>query len=173
MPQDTESATRYAELARSMGALHAQVVRTEQLVFDPRTILKCMFGCDDWGRNHTCPSRPYNLSIFEYETVLRRYAYGVLIHSNDKKTNQEISYEIERRAYLDGYHFAFSLADCAWCATCSAIEGKPCVHPKKARPAFHSVGIDVFTTVKQLGLPIAPLASEDEAQNWYAFVFIE
>lgn len=44
----------------------------------------------------------------------------------------------------------------------------------KARPAFHSVGIDVFKTVRQFGLPIKTLSDADtEEQNWYSAVFID
>jgi hypothetical protein len=43
-----------------------------------------------------------------------------------------------------------------------------------ARPAFHSVGIDVFKTVRQFGLLIETLPSKDHPdQNWYSAVFIE
>ena len=30
----------------------------DQICWDSRTLLKCMYGCTDWGCNHTCPSRP-------------------------------------------------------------------------------------------------------------------
>jgi predicted metal-binding protein len=69
---------------------------------------------------------------------------------------------------------AFSLSDCALCKRCAGFDGKPCANKKKARPAFHSVGIDVFATVKEMGLPIHTLREDDErSQNWYAAVFIE
>ena len=45
---------------------------------------------------------------------------------------------------------------------------------KMARPAFHSIGIDVFKTVNQMGLPLRTLPTRDhEDQNWYSAVFIE
>ncbi|MEX0974479.1 MAG: DUF2284 domain-containing protein [Bacillota bacterium] len=47
------------------------------------------------------------------------------------------------------------------------------MHPKTARPAFHSMGIDVFKTVRKFGLPIDTLKREDETPNWYSAVFIE
>ena len=173
MPKDDPKIQSYLDLARQMGAVDVMALATDQIAFDPRTILKCMFGCGDWGHAHTCPSRPGSPGIFEYERILRRYSYGILVHSHEKRLNQEISYEIERRAYLDGYPFAFSLSDCGLCEECAGLRGEPCINPKKARPAFHSVGIDVFTTAKRLGLPLAPLKDENQEQNWYAFVFIE
>ncbi len=43
---------------------------------------------------------------------------------------------------------------------------------REARPAFHSVGIDVFSTVHAFDLPLAPLRDEGDEQNWYSAVFI-
>ncbi len=56
---------------------------------------------------------------------------------------------------------------------CYGFTGPPCVNPKKARPAFHSVGIDVFKTVRKFGLPIDTLKDENDPVNWYSAVFVE
>ena len=173
MAPDKRILEPYLKLALEMGAADARVLTIDQIVFDPRTILKCMFGCGDYGHAHTCPSRPGSPTVFEYERIFRHYHYGILVHAHDKRINHDAAYEIERRAYLDGFHFAFSLSDCALCEQCAGLSGRPCVNPRKARPAFHSVGIDVFTTVHKLGLPLCPLKDKDEEQNWYAFTFIE
>jgi len=65
-----------------------------------------------------------------------------------------------------------SMGDCAICQECAGFKGKPCLDSGRARPAFHSVGIDVFATVKQFDLPLSTLKSEDEEQNWYSAVFV-
>jgi len=166
-------AEQFVELALSLGADHAVAFDIDEIVFDSRTILKCMYGCEDWGKGHTCPSRPKSLMPWEYEAVLKRYAWGVIVHSTDKGVSHTASLAIERDAYLKGYYFAFSLSDCAICATCAAARDEPCVAPGKARPAFHSVGIDVFKTVRKFGLPLETLRNEDDTQNWYSAVFIE
>lgn len=163
----------FVDKALEKGADHAVIFQLEDIEFDSRTILKCMFGCDDWGKGHTCPSRPGSLMPWEYKEVLSRYRWGIIIHSTDKHISQEASFEIEREAFLKGYYFAFSLSDCGLCAECTGHKGKPCANPKKARPAFHSVGIDVFKTVRKFNLPITPLKTHDETQNWYSAVFIE
>ncbi|HBL35647.1 MAG TPA: hypothetical protein DDZ55_02435 [Firmicutes bacterium] len=162
----------YVDRALALGADHAVHFTLDEIVFDSRTILKCMYGCADWGKGHTCPSRPGSLKPWEYRKVFQEYAWGVIIHSTKKKTAQEVSFAIEREAFLDGYYFAFSLSDCALCTECSGFKGQPCVQPKKARPAFHSVGIDVFRTVRQFGLPIETLKDEKQEENWYSAVFI-
>lgn len=161
------------EKAIKMGAVHAVPFQLQDIVFDPRTLLKCMFGCGDWGKGHTCPSRPGSPTPDAYEQMFRRYQWGLIIHGHDKHTTQRISYELERQAFFDGYYFAFSMSDCGLCQTCAGHDGLPCRFPKKARPAFHSVGIDVFATVRGMGLPIRTLREEGETQDWYAALFVE
>lgn len=168
-----DSAAYFTDLALKLGADDAVAFSIDDIVFDPRTILKCAFGCADWGKGLTCPSREHSLMPWEYEKVLKHYSWGIIIHSHDKRTSQEISFSVEREAFLKGYYFAFSMSDCALCKECAGLSGGQCVHPQKARPAFHSVGIDVFKTVKKFGLPIDTLKSKDEIPNWYSAVFIE
>ncbi len=163
----------YLDLALQLGADHAVLFNIADIAFDPRTILKCMYGCSDWGKGHTCPSRPGSLLPWEYRQVFSKYTWGIIIHSTVKKTAQEVSFALESKAFVDGYYFAFSLSDCALCSECSGSKSGPCVNPKKARPAFHSVGIDVFKTVRKFNLPIETLTSQDQVQNWYSAVFIE
>ena len=164
----------YADLALSMGAEDALPFTIDQICYDSRTLLKCMYGCADWGKNHTCPSRPGNPTMAEYREMLSRYKGGIIIHSYDKALSQKISFAIEGQAFGDGYYFAFSLSDCALCKDCAAVENEDCRFKRMARPAFHSVGIDVFRTVRQMGLPIRTLRRpEEERQNWYSAVFID
>ena len=158
--------------ALELGADDALIFRMDQIVFDPRTLLKCMYGCEDWGKGHTCPSAPGSLKPWEYERILQRYEWGGIVHSTSKKISQDISFTLEREAFLAGHYFAFSMSDCAICQECAGFKGKPCIAPGRARPAFHSVGIDVFATVKQFDLPLSTLKSEDEVQNWYSAVFV-
>jgi len=162
----------YIDLALQKGASHAVLVTPEDIAFDGRTLLKCMFGCGDWGKGPTCPSREGFLKPWEIEPLLRKYEAVLIIHALDKKTAQAASYAVERAAFLDGDALAFSMSDCALCAECAGHNGDSCRNAHMARPAFHSVGIDVFRTVRPLGLPLQTLASESEDQNWYAAVWL-
>ena len=165
---------KYIETALQMGAADAVAFTIEDIVFDPRTLLKCMYGCSDWGRNHTCPSRPGTPSIFEMQELFKRYKGGVIVHAHDKHLSQKISFQLESQAFQDGYYFAMSLSDCGLCEECAAVNCEDCRHVREARPAFHSVGIDVFKTVNQMGLPLFTLESRDDPdQNWYSAIFIE
>ena len=170
-----EQARKYVEQALALGAADAVPFKIEDICFDSRTLLKCMYGCGDWGRNHTCPSRPGNPTLEQYREMFSRYSWGVIVHCHEKALSQKISFELERTAFADGYYFAFSLSDCANCpGGCAAEKGQPCRFVKTARPAFHSVGIDVFATVHGLGLPLNTLFDpEKDEQNWYSAVFVE
>lgn len=161
----------YVTDALAQGAKHALIINARDIVLDPRTMLKCRFGCSGWGHNWTCPSAPGAVTVWEFAQIIRHYKKALLIHTLDKKLSQFISYAIEQKAYVDGAYFAFSLSDCALCKECSYP--KPCRAYKKARPAMQAVGIDVFSTVRKHGLVLKTLKARDEVQNWYSLVLID
>lgn len=163
---------KYIKMALEMNADHAVAVRVDDIVFDGRTILKCMFGCNDWGKGCTCPSRDNFLPLAEMERLLRKYKTVIIIHSTNKQIAQEVSFALEREAFLDGDALAFSMSDCALCNECAGKQSEECRNVSKARPAFHSVGIDVFSTVHKLGLELNTLRDKDEVQNWYSAVWL-
>jgi len=162
----------YIELALSNGAAHAVAVTPGDVVFDGRTLLKCMFGCPDWGFGHTCPSRKHFLKPWVFEPLLKKYATVLIIHAHDKRVAQKCAMAVEKAAFLAGDALALSMSDCALCNECAGRTGEACRNASQARPAFHSVGVDVFGTVKKLGLPLYPLKDESEEQNWYAAVWL-
>lgn len=173
-PANEEKAKKYIDKALEMGAADAVLFEADQICWDSRTLLKCMYGCSDWGKNHTCPSRPNNPSMAEMKEMFSRYSWGIIVHCKDKHLSQKISFKLESMAFHDGHYFAMSLSDCGLCKECAAVNCEDCRHVGMARPAFHSIGIDVFKTVRQFGLPIETLPNRDYAdQNWYSAVFIE
>ena len=167
-----EKYIKYIDIAYSNGAKSVVAVTPKDIVFDERTILKCMYGCSDWGKGCTCPSRPGFLSLKKMRKLLKKYKTVLIIHSPDKINAQNASFAVECEAYLDGDVLALSMSDCALCEDCAGRSNQPCRNVKKARPAFHSVGVDVFATAKKLELPLEPLRTEDEEHNWYAAVWL-
>jgi predicted metal-binding protein len=72
--------------------------------------------------------------------------------------------KLERDAMLRGYRFAaaFGGGPCRLCDECVALTGGlKCRNPWKARPAMEAVGIDVFQTAKNAGLPFEIPAKEN------------
>lgn len=164
---------KYLNMARELGASYVAEFKIADIAFDPRVVIKCIFGCGDYGKLHTCPYQKSPLTMEEYQRIFERYSHGVIIGCGEKAASQRISFAVEREAFLDGYYFAFSLSDCGLCGTCAKSKNAPCVFPAQARPAFHAVGIDVFKTVRGLGLPINVLRDKDAEQHWYSAVFVE
>jgi len=167
-----EKYIKYIDMAYKLGAKSVVSVTPGDIVFDGRTILKCMFGCRSWGKACTCPSRNGFLPLKEMKKLLKKYKTVLIVHSPDKKIAQNASLAIETEAYLDGDVLSFSMSDCSLCEECAGYNDLPCRNIVKARPSFHSVGIDVFATVEKLDLPLKPLRSENEEQNWYAAVWL-
>ena len=163
----------YVQEALNRGAENAVRFSIENIVFDSRVILKCIFGCGDYGKLHTCPYQRSPLNMNEYEDIFSNYKWGIIIGAKDKHTSQEISYEIEKMCFFDGFYFAFSLSDCGVCKECAKGVSENCRNPQKARPALHSIGVDIFRTVRNFGLPIEVLKTKEDEQNWYSAVFIE
>ena len=162
---------KYVIDALAQGAQNALIINARDISLDPRTMLKCRFGCTGWGHNWTCPSAPGAITVWEFAQIIKHYKKALLIHTHDKKLSQEISFAMEQKAYADGAYFAFSLSDCAVCKECRYPH--PCRAPKKARPAMQAVGIDVFSTVRKQGLTLKTLKNKDEQQNWYSLVLID
>jgi len=82
-----EKTEKYVKMALEMGAEDSKVISVEDLMFDPRTLLKCMYGCDEWGKNWTCPSAPKALRPWEAEKILKpsMQALGIDVYSTVKK----------------------------------------------------------------------------------------
>jgi len=171
----TNTLDPYIITALEMGAEDAIRVTIDQIAFDSRTYLKCMYGCPGSNCKTLCASQPGRIKPWEYEDMLKRYEYGLLLHFKPNKARiaQATTLAIESKAFVDGFYFAFSLCDCDLCDACLRFRGMECVHPAKVRPSMHSAGIDVFKTVRRLGLPIETLSSPEEEKNAYSIVFFE
>jgi predicted metal-binding protein len=160
---------KYVGMALERGAVDALVVDVADIVFDPRTYLKCAWGCEEFGQLKCSPDL---IKPWEAEPIFRRYSKALVIHTYEKILNVDIAWEIERAAFLDGYYFAFALYDCSGCEICEASSRAECMHPEKARPGDDFVGIDVYATVRKFGLPIEVLTDREQRQDRYSFVFI-
>ena len=163
---------KYIDLARQLGMTDALIISPQDICFDIRAWLKCCWGCDRSSTEHImCNSRDTTLE--ERIQIVQRYSTILLLHSHDAVKLSQTILEVERAAFLDGYYFACALRTCNLCQTCYAKEGGECPHPRQVRPCEEMFGIDVYKTVRKLGLPCEVLQNKDDQQNRYGFLLIE
>jgi predicted metal-binding protein len=162
---------QYIKMAKSLGMASALWIGPQDLCFDIRAILKCRWGCEGFSEeNPRCSNRGTTLE--DRVGMVHAYRDILLVHGNDARQLSRAILEIERTAFLDGHYFAFGIRTCNLCRECVVQGGGPCPTPEKIRPCDQGFGIDVYKTVRQLGLPCEPLQSPHDPQNRYGFVLI-
>ncbi len=85
-------------------------------------------------------------------------------------------YELEQCAFYQGFYkaLAFAAYPCSYCSDCIAQQSagvvdlslkRACRHSERVRPSMEAVGIDVFSTVRKLHLPIEVIPCEDNVHG--------
>jgi predicted metal-binding protein len=166
---------KYVQLAKDLNMVDARRISPQEIFFDIRAILKCRWGCEyglySLHENTKCHLRDTTYS--ERVEMVKRYHAILLVHSHHPRELSEAVLEIERAAFLDGYYFASAIRSCNLCEVCAIKKGNPCPTPGKIRPCDSIFGIDVYKTVRNLGLPCEVLKTKDDIQNRYGFVLID
>jgi predicted metal-binding protein len=163
---------KYIASAKKLEMINALVISPRDVFFDSRALLKCRWGCEDYfQRGIRCDTR--GTTWEERVGMIKSYHHILLVHSHDARKLSRAVLEIERLAFLDGHYFAFALRFCNLCRTCAISRGKPCPTPEKVRPCDQSFGIDVYKTVRNLGLSCEVLQGKNDPQNRYGFVLID
>lgn len=156
--------------------------------------MKCKFGCKGYGKNLSCP--PYIPKPEEWRRFLKDYKYALLIifeddpnhfFMNAKQFNKKM-YKLERKAFLKGFHKAFSFftGPCKLCDTCIVNEEdfpenlEPdvarslCKHLDKSRPSMEAAGINVFETIRSIGIDIEVITDIDNQNiKFYGLLLLE
>lgn len=175
---------------KSLEALFRDHGFTDFRWIDPKKIIvshwvrmKCLFGCQEYGKTCCCP--PNVPSVQECEQFFFEYRNAVVFHFKKKvdkpedrhewtrKVNQKLS-KLEREVFVSGFEKAFLLFmdTCTFCNECVS-EREKCKNPRQARPTPEGLAMDVFSTVRQYGLPINVLSDYTQEMNRYAFLMID
>lgn len=157
---------------------------------DPREIvvahwvrMKCQFGCAEYGHNACCP--PATPAVEECARFFREYQRAVVLRFSTRVERPEERHawtrainlrllKLERELFLAGHRKAFLLFmdSCGLCEECAA-ERTRCKTPRQARPAPEAMAVDVFSTVRPLGLPLEVLTDYGQEMNRYAFLLVD
>ena len=145
--------------------------------------MKCLYGCDGYGKHACCP--PSVPSVEDCRRLFGEYSTVAVFHfekrvgvPEERRAWAAQIYEgllrLEREVFLSGHEKAFMLpmSSCHICPECLATRSE-CRQPELARPTPEALAVDVFATVRSLGLPIEVLSDYDQAMNRYAFLLIE
>ena len=145
--------------------------------------LKCMFGCDSYGKKGCCP--PAVPSVSECKDLFAEFNHILILQITEKLRDPNDREEwsrkknlallpLEREIFLAGHHKAFLLFmdECRLCNDCLATRAD-CRNPSMARPSAEALGVDVFSTVRTAGFPIEVLTECDQEMNRYAFLLVE
>ena len=145
--------------------------------------MKCMYGCENYGRNASCP--PNTPSLAECRSLFDSYKLGALFkftakfvdpderHEWAKGVNRQLV-ELEKEISTSGYYKSFMLfvENCKLCRDCTNTRAA-CRNKKIARPSMEALGIDVLNTVSKYGYSINLLPDEKQEMNRYAVILIE
>ncbi|MBW3012936.1 DUF2284 domain-containing protein [Candidatus Woesearchaeota archaeon] len=145
--------------------------------------LKCQYGCDSYGRSHSCPPAIKDM----IKDIISDYKKAVLLVFKTESLGNRKNYSqsflriyrgmlaAERALFVNGFYKAFGMGPgpCPMCKECSFP--KACKHPKLKRPAVEAMCIDVFQTVKNLGKKIAVLKDKksESAHNSYCLILVD
>lgn len=163
---------KYIDMAKKLGMTDALIISPADICFDIRVILKCCWGCEQSaGTDIRCDDRGTTLQ--ERIKMIQQYKNVLLLHAHDAGKLSKAILELEREAFLDGYYFACAVRTCRLCRDCNVLEGKDCPQPEKVRPCDGIFSIDVYKTVRQLGLPCEVLQNREDKQNRYGFLLLE
>jgi len=172
---------KYRNLAVKLGATDAKIVKTEDVVFDERTLLKCI-NCRQYGKCAMCPP-VFGMKIEDIRKIVNKYRYAVFIiwkwSSKEFKVSNtpphiilnarplwNIMGKVESAAFYDGYYFAFGFGAgaCRW-HLCGGAEcthpmiklGGKCRNPMKCRPSMEGSGMDAFRMATKVGWDVYPI----------------
>jgi predicted metal-binding protein len=157
--------------AIELGASEAKLIDTRQVVFDPRSHLKCRFGCNRWGKFWTCPPH-MALSQEGFRQAFDQYSKALVIKTKDPKIGQSVALALEKSALLSHRaQFAFALILCVLCDDCAYPE--PCRFPHLARPSMDAFGIDIRKTLEPLGFEVEFDQEGKLLPAWYGMVLLD
>jgi predicted metal-binding protein len=173
-------ATDLAERAAALGADGATPLWAREIVTAEWVLMKCRFGCPDYGKRRTCP--PHTPNADGFRAVLAGYESALLVWveagggdglSRARRRLHEAILALEREAFLAGAFKAFGLVDgtCLWCAD-ELCAPAACRHPDKVRPSLAGCGVDAFATAAAAGIEMHVASDRGEAYRLLGLLLI-
>lgn len=172
---------KYIKRALALGAEQALWIEADRVVVTAHWVrLKCQYGCGAYGTNLTCP--PYSPTPAYTQKMLNEYTQGLLFtfhvdsEENEGNVRQKMKRavaDLERELFLDGYYGAFGMSSgpCNLCEECDVT--RSCALPRLARPSMEACGIDVFATLRNVGLQLNVVTSSQQPCTFCGLILTE
>ena len=158
-------------LALTIGAADAKLIRAKDVVVQDWVRLKCQYGCGGYGKSLTCP--PYSPSPEQTRRILTGYSTAILMRLPDESmASHDLIAKLERSLFLAGYYSAFGLT-AGPCERCKKCNLEHCVHPRLARPSMEACGIDVYATARKNGFCIEVRKTTEDNPTYFGLVLVE
>lgn len=142
---------------KTMGFRQGISINTEDIVLSQMAVAKCKFGCEYYGKGN-CP--PNSLNMEETRKLMKSYNKGIILEGEPPtKSFQNILLKLEKKAFNEGFYKAlvFWAGPCSLCEKCTG-NGEKCT---RSRSSMEGSGIDVFETVRRLGINLKTLDDSD------------
>jgi predicted metal-binding protein len=183
------------KMAIKDGASKVVPINPDEIVVGNWVRLKCQFGCPNYQKKLSCP--PYSPKPEDTRKVLDEYSKAYLIeykgssifNKYDIEKIDEILpkvlkdihislFEIEKHVFLSGYYKSFVYGFCGPCTICDKCVVEDgiltCKYPTESRPSMEGSGIDVFKTVKNVGLELKVQSSRNTKDlSMYTLLLLE
>jgi predicted metal-binding protein len=172
-------------LAKELGFVEVNVLKTREIVTARWVGLKCRYGCANYNTSWCCPPAAPDLPttrefLSEYEWGLLLVSEGTNEHfyrnSSEKRRVQikrwKSTVALERRLFLMGYYKAFGIPaeTCALCKECAYP--KQCRFPNEKRPSLEACSIDVFETLKRIGKSARLVRNVEDCYYSYSLILL-
>jgi predicted metal-binding protein len=173
----------FEEMFRGHGLEDFRWIDPAGIVVSQWVRMKCRFGCEDYGRNATCP--PNVPSVEECRAFFREYSHAAVFHFRKGvrsleelgkwvKTVHARLIRLEKDVFLSGCEKAFVLLidSCTLCKECTGSR-ETCRNPKAARPTVEALAVDVYRTARSVGYPIEVRSDMSQEMDRYAILLID
>ncbi len=171
---------KYLAKAEKTGVSWSKIIDPKNVVTAEWVRLKCQYGCGMYGMCLTCP--PYSPTPEYTVKMLKDYSKALIMvydiggeqreRTKRKKLRKDVA-NLEREMFLDGYYKAFAMAcgPCNLCQECTL--SYPCKYEDFARPSMEACGIDVYSTLANVGYILKVVKSYDEGCKFCSLILIE
>ena len=162
---------RLASAIKGLGFADVLPIPVESIHIPDWADQRCRFGCDRYGSPH-CP--PHALSPETTRAFIRDYRFALLLEGEPPTREfQQRILQAEKEAFKAGFYkaFAYWAGPCSICASCA--EDGDCRNTKDARPSMEGAGIDVYETVRRVGIGLRTLDSRSGFVKYFGLLLVE